>query len=305
MQLQLVETQSKLKEQLEFNQSILDSQENILLIHSGDKIISANKSFLKFFETKTIDEFRQKHNNLLSKFLPYDKYFTSDILKEDESWVEYIFKSDDTEEQNVLIMDIKTMEPRSFQINVNAISNSSKYVITLSDVTKLKTKANLFENKATYDALTNVYNRSKFNDVFDLTLQTAVSNDHPLCFAIMDIDFFKKVNDNYGHVTGDETLITFAKAIQEKVRSTDTFARWGGEEFVLSLPGTSVENAFKVVDSLREVIEQTTFKEIGNITCSVGLTQLKEGDTVEDILKRSDEALYDAKESGRNKVCTK
>ena len=304
-QLKLIDTKKELSEQLKFTQSILDNQSNIVLIHSNNEIVKVNKSFLDFFNVTSLEKFIEKNTSLVSQFSDFENYFTKELLEDGQSWVEYVYKSELENEHYVLLMDEKDFEPKSFQIDINKIKKTDKYVITLSDITKLKTTANRFENKATYDALTNIYNRSKFNEVFTLTMQTAISNNHNLCFAIMDIDFFKKVNDTYGHIVGDETLITFAQTITEHIRTTDTFARWGGEEFVLSLPGTSIDIAYTVVDKLRQAIEDATFKEIGHITCSVGLTQLIPGDEIDDILIRSDEALYEAKDTGRNKVCVK
>jgi len=123
--------------------------------------------------------------------------------------------------------------------------------------------------------------------------------------VFFDLDFFKKVNDTYGHDIGDETLITFAKTIDENIRVTDVFARWGGEEFTLIMPNTTIENGFQVVDNLRKLIQNTRFKQIGHKTCSVGLTSFKDGDVIESIVARADEALYEAKETGRNKVVVK
>ncbi len=304
-QLKLIKTQKKLKEQIEFNQSVLDSQKHIVFIQGDDGLVSANKSFLEFFQVDSVDEFNKEHHCIAELFMEYENYFALHVLNNDQYWADKLSQRHEDTEYNVLIMDIIHFEPRAFKIDVSGIENSDKFAVSLTDVTTITSKSKQFENKATYDVLTKIFNRSKFNDVFDLEVKTAFADAHPLCFAIMDIDFFKKVNDNYGHLIGDETLITFAQTIQKKVGKVDTFARWGGEEFVLALPESDIDTAFKIVDDLRKEIENTTFKEIGNITCSIGLTKLMKNDTVDNILIRSDEALYEAKESGRNKVCIK
>jgi len=302
--LELLQANRKLEEQINFNQSVLDSQRNIILIHSEQGIQSVNKSFLDFFNVDSLDEFLEQNKCISELFMEYENYFSLEVLNDGRIWTNSIYKHQDIE-YNVLIMDTKIFEPCAFKIDVNEIKDSEKFVVTLTDITKLTTKSKQFEAKATYDALTGVYNRSKFNDVFESDVKISLKNNTPLCFAIMDIDFFKKVNDNYGHIIGDETLITFATTIQNKIEKKYTFARWGGEEFVLSLPNCDIESAFKIVDNLRKEIENTLFKVIGSITCSIGLTQLVKDDTIDNILIRSDEALYEAKESGRNKVCVK
>jgi len=305
VQLELIEVKNRLEQQIKFNQSVLDSQHNILFIHDNNKIVSANKSFLEFFNVKNVEEFNKLHNNIADLFMEYENFFSLNVLNANKKWTEDISTNHQNDEYNVLIMDTTTFVPKAFRIEVNALEDTDIFVVTLTDITKLTTKSKQYEHKATYDALTSVYNRSKFNEVFELEVQTAKANNHHLSFAIFDIDFFKKVNDTHGHIIGDETLITFAKTIQDNIREVDTFARWGGEEFVLAMSGTDSQTAFKVVDNLRQIIEKTHFKVVEHITCSVGLTAVNPEDKIDDILIRADEALYEAKESGRNKVCLK
>ncbi|MEA2018001.1 MAG: GGDEF domain-containing protein, partial [Campylobacterota bacterium] len=119
---------------------------------------------------------------------------------------------------------------------------------------------------------------------------------------IIDIDKFKNFNDTYGHLIGDEVLITMAQTVKTHVRETDTFARWGGEEFVILFKNTSIKNAKIVSEYIKDRIEENEHKIAGKITASFGLTQYKENDTIETIFKRCDDALYVAKENGRNRV---
>ncbi len=305
VQLEHIESRKKLNEQILFTQSILDSQKHIIFIQSEDQIISANKRFLDFFKISDIAEFKKSHHCIAELFMEYENYFSLHVLNSDRPWVVELSTKKNNKNYNVLILDIENFEPKAFNIDINKIDDSNKYVVVLSDITDMTTKTKQFENKATYDALTHIYNRSKFNDIFKEEIKIAKFEGHDLSFAILDIDFFKKVNDNYGHIVGDKTLIKFASTIQKHIRSVDTFARWGGEEFVLILVGTNEKNAFKVVNNLRKTIEETEFAEVNNITCSIGITQLKECDKIDEIIKRADEALYIAKETGRNKVCIK
>ncbi len=297
--------QKKLNEQIIFNQSVLDSQQTIIFIQDDNGLVITNKSFLEFFNVKNIAEFNENNQCVSNLFMEYENYFSLHILNDGIHWCDKLSSEDMEAEYNILVMDTSTFEPKAFRINVNGISDTDKFVVSLTDITELTTKSKSFEIKATYDALTNIYNRSKFNDMIDEHSNLYKRYNTPLSFAIFDIDFFKKVNDNYGHIIGDKTLITFAKTIDDATRDTDIFARWGGEEFVLLMPETSIEDAKVAVEHLRELIEKTSFKEVENITCSIGLSQFKDDDTIDDILMRSDEALYEAKKSGRNKVCIK
>ncbi len=302
--LKLAISQKKLNEQIVFNQSVLDSQKSILFIQDGDGLVLTNKSFLNFFNVKSIDEFNSINGCVSDLFMEYENYFSLHILNDSIHWCDKLSGHEDIE-YNILIMDTTIFEPKAFRINVNGISNTNKFIVSLTDITQLTTKSKNFEIKATYDALTNIYNRSKFNELINEHYNLFKRYNTPLSFAIFDIDFFKKVNDTYGHMIGDETLITFSKTIDDATRETDIFARWGGEEFVLLMPETSIEEAKTAVEHLRKLIEQTHFKKVKTITCSIGISQFNQDDTIDDILMRSDEALYKAKESGRNKVCIK
>ena len=123
-----------------------------------------------------------------------------------------------------------------------------------------------------------------------------------MVFSILDIDFFKKVNDTYGHDIGDRVLKQFVEIIQNSSRNDDLVIRWGGEEFLLLLKVKSIDNTTKILENIRKSIDESYFKEVKHITCSIGATIYKENEKIEDSFKRADEALYEAKNNGRNQV---
>ena len=170
---------------------------------------------------------------------------------------------------------------------------------------RLKEHENQIQKQADTDTLTGIYNRNKFDKILSYELSRSVRYDHKLCVAILDIDFFKKFNDNYGHLIGDEVLVMLAKNINDTIRETDTFARWGGEEFILLFPETSLVQASEICDKLRLGIEHNPHPSAGKVTASFGLTVYEDRDTIDTIFKRCDSALYLAKECGRNRVCTR
>lgn len=302
--IQLIDTQRKLQEQVIFNQSVLDSQNNIIAIQGDEGIVTANKSFLNFFKLDSIEEFKKNHKCISELFMEYENYFSLHILNDNEPWTQ-IISDNKNNTYNVLIMDVRSFEPKAFQIDANNIKGSNKYVITLTDITKIATKSKHYENKATYDALTNIFNRSKFTEILELRYKQFLKKQDINSFAIFDIDFFKKINDTYGHIAGDNALIKFAQTIEEKCQKNMVFARWGGEEFVMLFLDTKLDEAVDLSDKIRQTIENTRFKEIDKVTCSIGVTQFKENDTIDAIIKRADDALYEAKQTGRNKVSFK
>lgn len=159
---------------------------------------------------------------------------------------------------------------------------------------------------ATLDALTNLNNRRQFEVRLKQEIATTKRQKNPLCAMMVDIDFFKKVNDTYGHASGDAVLRTVASIIKEHLRESDIPSRYGGEEFAVLLPYTHIEEAKIVGERLRKAVEMTPIpidKKNINVTISMGLAEFSPQETGEDLFKRADSALYEAKESGRNRVC--
>lgn len=158
------------------------------------------------------------------------------------------------------------------------------------------------EHKAYTDSLTQIYNRTYFEDAFKKEIARHKREKTPLSLIVLDIDKFKKFNDTYGHLMGDEILKDLAKIIKKDIRLTDTFARWGGEEFVCVLPNTPLLNATKLAELLRVTIQNHIFKDNLSVTCSFGVSEFLEDDTKYTLMKKADEALYIAKANGRNRV---
>ena len=165
--------------------------------------------------------------------------------------------------------------------------------------------------QASRDPLTGMYNRRHLEEQLQGMINDSVRAENGLSVIMADIDFFKSVNDNYGHDNGDQVIRQFSSRILQNIRRLDLAFRIGGEEFLIVMPKTNPQKAQIVGERLRAIIEDTPFKITegdGNITIttSIGLTSVvDESDTVEMVLKRADEALYEAKKAGRNKVVTK
>ena len=168
-----------------------------------------------------------------------------------------------------------------------------------NDVNKEKQKLNYL---ASFDELTGIYNRRKFDEILDYEINMSKRYNQKLSLIMFDLDHFKKINDRYGHNIGDKVLRIIAKSVKRNVRLTDTFARWGGEEFFIILPKTSINEAVTIAEHLRKIIENIKFGRICKTTCSFGVTELKEGDTRGGFVKRADDAMYLAKTKGRNRV---
>ncbi len=195
-------------------------------------------------------------------------------------------------------------------------SKDIEYLTQLSSqIATTINRANVYSEilkHATLDALTGFYNRRQLEERIKQEVSNAKRQHAPLCGIMTDIDFFKSVNDTYGHAVGDLVLKSIAKVIRKQLREYDIAGRYGGEEFSILLPFTKIDEAQMVAERLRQAIENKVIdiskinpeSEVKNlkITVSLGIYEIKENDKEEDLLRKADKALYEAKNTGRNKV---
>lgn len=171
---------------------------------------------------------------------------------------------------------------------------------------KLRQRLQDERNQAMIDPLTGIPNRLAYNERLEQEVARWQRYGSPLVIAVWDVDRFKSVNDNYGHQAGDKVLTVIGKVLHKQSRDTDFVARFGGEEFVLLMPETNLDNAMVATEHLRKAVEATEFHFRGSrvpITISCGVSEFGQGDSSEQVFERADKALYQAKNSGRNRCC--
>jgi len=151
------------------------------------------------------------------------------------------------------------------------------------------------------DSLTGLWNRKMYYELLQKEIDASLRNKSPLTIMIADIDHFKNVNDTYGHHTGDEYLKYISEFFLNQKRKSDTVARWGGEEFSIILPNTTIENASIIAENIVNQLQKTTHSKVGKVTVSIGITSYIPGEDYNDLFKRADKALYLSKENGRNR----
>lgn len=157
---------------------------------------------------------------------------------------------------------------------------------------------------ASMDELTQIYNRRALNHFMQQQID-AFGSEGEIMVLLVDIDHFKHVNDTYGHDVGDMILKDGVDQVKRFVSQKDIIGRWGGEEFIMISPYSSKEKALRVSESIRKGVEEMEFEKVGHITVSGGVTVLRREDTLESVFKRVDDALYEAKTTGRNKMVYK
>lgn len=158
------------------------------------------------------------------------------------------------------------------------------------------------EHLATTDPLTSLFNRRRFNELLMREIERDRRYRSGLSLMLCDLDHFKRINDEHGHNVGDDVLRVFADTVRRTIRKTDLLARWGGEEFALLVPEANAKTAKTLAEKVRKVVETTAFPEIVNLTTSIGVAICSADDDETSLIRRADEALYRAKQNGRNVV---
>lgn len=176
------------------------------------------------------------------------------------------------------------------------------------EINSLRRNVESIQQEAMTDPLTGVKNRKSFDTMIASLIDHAKKTREPLALVVADIDHFKKFNDQWGHQTGDHVLRLVAEVMSANLKGADLLARYGGEEFVMLLPGTTIEHAAMLADRIRTSIQSRRLKkrrtneDLGVITVSMGVATYEPGDTVESLIERADQRLYEAKNTGRNRV---
>ena len=297
--------ESKIEQEIAKIKSILDAQDNIIIVTNKENITNVNKKFLQFFGIDDFELFLETKKNIFDFFIEEFGFITKNKIIKQESWLRYI--KDLPELDRIVKIKNYLHEEKIFTINADYYENKEHYyVFSLTDITQIKEKSNLLEYQANHDKLTGLFNRNKFDDFFMKEIKRSKRYEASLSLIVLDIDNFKIVNDTYGHQIGDNVLKEIARIILLHVREQDIASRWGGEEFLVLLPHTNLEGSAIVAEKIRADIEENLFTELNlKITASFGSTQLKNEDTEESLIIRADNFLYEAKNSGKNKVVAK
>lgn len=200
-----------------------------------------------------------------------------------------------------IVSDTKKMVEKNQDLEIQLV-NSSK------QVTELRNNLDTVKKEALTDGLTGLLNRKAFDQQIIECVAECEEFGTPLVFMLLDIDYFKKFNDTYGHQVGDQVLRLVARTLTDNVKGRDFASRYGGEEFAIILPDTPLSAGLRVADILRksveskEVVNKASNEHLGRITLSIGIAEYTPGEDIPALVERADQALYEAKRGGRNRV---
>lgn len=275
-------------ENLSFIPSRLLSYEEIFVKEKNKKILEKNK--------KIIVEKIQKEESLgLIEKIDGENYTSLFIAIKNskEDTIGYLVGTYESNQYNKLLDNFNT---EITLVNLIILVSLVATFIFVRD-------KNRFQKLSYTDYLTTLNNRVSFSEIANIELERSIRYGHCFSILLIDIDYFKKVNDTYGHNKGDEILKNLSLLIKDNLRKNDIIARWGGEEFICLLPETNRESAVIVAEKLRITVEQYSFEEVDKVTISIGVYEkMWEFETLEEIIDKADIALYKAKSLGRNRV---
>jgi len=280
----------------------IDTQDNIVILSDGYNIDFANRKFFKFLGFRNLEIFRSYHNCICEKFIEDDKFFNLSMVPEGKNWIEVIKTLPYSKRVVAILGDDFNLH--AFSITINSYEDNLS-IISFTDISQTMLLNIELEEKTIHDKLTNAYNREFFDKKYKSLLYECKQENQQFAISLLDIDHFKKVNDTYGHDIGDYVLKELVLQINNFSRKEDILIRWGGEEFILILKINSIEGLHKTLEHLRLSIAEHFFEHVHQITCSFGATIYKENEKIEETIKRADNALYEAKDNGRNKVVIK
>ncbi len=261
---------------------------------------------------KNLNEAKDRLKVMLAGFVDHLATFsesTSEYHDKIERCAGKISAANDLAELNDVIEEV-VRETRVIQLNAQRSRDDLKALKARVDeaeqeVARLQNELTEASEMVRHDQLTGALNRKGLEEAMDRELARAQRRQTPICLALLDVDNFKRLNDTYGHQTGDDALVHLARVIRETVRPNDTLARYGGEEFLIILPDTSLEDAVAALTRLQRELTKRFFMHKNEkllITFSAGVTAYREGELRNDAFARADAAMYQAKKSGKNRV---
>jgi diguanylate cyclase (GGDEF)-like protein len=192
----------------------------------------------------------------------------------------------------------------TYELHIYDVRDAGLIRIYVTDITQRKRNEEEIHLLATTDSLTGIVNRSEFSRILASEMDRAKRYGTPLSLIMYDLDYFKRVNDSFGHDAGDEVLRAVTDVVKGNTRTVDVVARWGGEEFMVLMPQSNLAAARSAAEKLRQAIAEHRFDKVNTVTVSFGVTEFVPQDDFNTLLKRVDDALYLAKANGRNRVET-
>ncbi len=281
-------------------EKVFNFQNNIVILTDGNTLKFANRTFYNFFGYGSLGEYLKKYKCICDQFVDDEAFFSlAKVGPQDRNWLEAMQKL--PERKRIVSMFSQYETLHDFAVSINILDRDN-IIVTFADITEnIKEKMSL-KGRIMIDPLTQAYNRTYFDESAALLLEKNKIAGYRTACILFDIDFFKKVNDTYGHNVGDDVLRGVVRLVKANIRPEEKLIRWGGEEFIILSRVRSEEEAQMVAEKIRAEIEQHYFDIVGKVTCSFGIALYDPLRELKYLIEYADRALYEAKKSGRNRV---
>lgn len=292
-----------------------DKTEDVIALmvkHNSDCVIAKDGKAIKgIFTIKDVMRLFDKHSHLAC---PLEDYMSKPVetinsnmsikaalrFIQEKHFKRVVVVNEESELQGIVTQnELISLSYSNWAVIMRKFQSELQEINTL-----LEQKSKHYEGLAAKDPLTKLYNRYKFTEIFTSEFVSMKGRENEMSLIMLDIDFFKKINDQFGHNMGDKVLIDVAQVLDKNQRKTDVICRWGGEEFLILLPSAGLEKTYIIAEALRTKIKQITLLPGHTVTASFGVTEVRVDDTLESLVERADSALYEAKKNGRDQVIT-
>ena len=281
-----------LSRERDFAQLLFNTQDTLLAVLDRDQLQSCNRAMSRFLGINSLDSENRAALSLSERLVEGPGYLDRAGLRD---WLE---TSDEAAgaNQRLLLQPADGQDAHVFLARRRRLPAPDRgLLLALTDITELEAKQREIEHLAATDVLTGLLNRSRFNAALEQQLQMVRRYGTSFSLAMFDVNRFKAINDNLGHLTGDRVLQQIGQLLKTRLRGTDTAARWGGDEFMILMPETDLQGARTLVNGIRETLEQADFGLGEPLRSSFGISQASVLDTPESLVGRVDEAMYRAK----------
>ncbi|MEH7272849.1 GGDEF domain-containing response regulator [Neobacillus vireti] len=291
-----IQLERELSNQKNLANAILDAQDNLLFVIEQDDIVEFNQAFSLFTGLKKRQELH-KVICISELFVEDPNYF---YPKNKSKWIEEFFQN----RRNAAKVKWKGPKEKEtiYYMKAAQIPGGKQTLFVCTEITVLEEEHSQNNRLAMMDPLTKSYNRLRFEEILSSEIRRSKRYEHPFSIILFDVDHFNNINQYFGNQRGDEVLATISTIVQQRIRESDIFARWGGDELILLTPETNSHGAVVLAESIRTIINSFTFPQIGSITCSFGIAEYSACKKKTELIMEAGEALKISKQNGRNCV---
>lgn len=292
------------------NQTLMDDFNQLLEQSSFPSQEQLNSLYMRHFvqDAAFFEVMRQEIGSIISNVLNEFGHSGNQLSNYSQTLNQFVNILDSQKSPASMLEATEKVIEETHSMEKSQQHMEKQIVNVIAEIDSLRKELEQVKEESKTDALTGIANRRAFDASLEHSILISREKTKPFCLLLVDIDHFKAFNDNHGHLVGDKVLRYIATSLKRNIKGNDFVARFGGEEFVIILPGTSINGAMTVAEQVREAIcsgeltDKGTDASYGKVTISIGATQFRISDLSTDLIERADKALYLAKERGRNRV---